>query len=86
MSLLEIEFFGKTEIIAWLLMTIAKDQATHSVLLILQISSMSNIYSMNDLTCHNSDKDGDQNIDLHVTNSIAMLAFSILMLNWNRGS
>jgi hypothetical protein len=36
MSLLEIEFFGKTEIIAWLLMTIAKDQATHSVLLILQ--------------------------------------------------
>jgi hypothetical protein len=63
MSLLEIEFFGKIEIIAWLLMTIDKDKTTNNVLLILHISSMSNIYSMNYLTCQNFDKDGDQNTD-----------------------
>jgi hypothetical protein len=44
-------------------MTITKDQANHNVLSILQISSMLNIYLMNDLTCYNSNKDGDQKID-----------------------
>ena len=62
-SLLKIEFFGKTYIVAWLLMTIAKDQSTHSESLVLQVWSSWNIYLMHDLTCHNSDKDGDQNTD-----------------------
>jgi hypothetical protein len=63
-SLLEIEFFSKTEIIAWLLMTIAKDRSTHSESLILQVCFFWSIYLMNDSSCHNVDKDGDQNIDL----------------------
>jgi hypothetical protein len=51
----EIELFGKTEIITWLLMTIANDRSTHS-------ESLSwNIYLMDDSCCHNVDKDGDHN-------------------------
>jgi hypothetical protein len=63
MSLLEIVLFGKTYIIAWQLMTIAKDQSTHSESSVLQVCSSWNIFLMHDLSCHNSDKDGDQNTD-----------------------
>jgi hypothetical protein len=62
-SLLEIEFFGKAYIIAWLLMTIAKDQSTHSESSILQVSSVLNICLKNGYDCHNAGKNGDQNID-----------------------
>ena len=62
-SLLEIEFFGKTYIIAWLLMTISKDQSTHSESSILQVSSVLNICLKNGYAFHNVGKDGDQNTD-----------------------
>jgi hypothetical protein len=63
-SLLEIEFFGNTIIIIWLLMTTAKDQSTHHKYLILQFHFSWNICLMDDSSCHNVDKDGDQNTDL----------------------
>jgi hypothetical protein len=44
-------------------MTTAKDRSTHSESSILQLCSSWNIYLMHDYSCHNSDKDGDQNID-----------------------
>jgi hypothetical protein len=44
-------------------MTIAKDQSTHSESLILQVSSILNIFLKNGYACHNVGKDGDQNID-----------------------
>ena len=62
-SLIEIEFYGKTYIIAWLLMTISKDQSTHTESSIFQVSSMLNICLNNGYACHNAGKDGDQNID-----------------------
>jgi hypothetical protein len=62
-SLVEIEFFNKTYIIAWLLMTTAKDQSTHSEFSILQVSSVMNICLKNGYACHNVGKDGDQNTD-----------------------
>jgi hypothetical protein len=62
-SLLEIEFFGKTYIIAWLLMTTAKDQSSYSESSILQVSSVLNICLKNGYACHNVGKDGDQKID-----------------------
>jgi hypothetical protein len=62
-SLLEIEFYGTTYIIAWLLMTISKDQSTHSESSILQVSSVLNICLKNGYSCHNARKDGDQNTD-----------------------
>jgi len=60
-SLLKIEFFSKTYIATWLLMTIAKDQSTHSEFSILHVSSVLNIYLKNGYACHNAGKDGDQN-------------------------
>jgi hypothetical protein len=62
-SLLEIEFYNKTYISTWLLMTTAKDQSTHSESSILQVSSVLNIFLKNGYACHNDGKDGDQNID-----------------------
>ena len=62
-SLLEIVLFGKTYIIAWQLMAIAKDQSTHSESSIFQVCSSWKIYLMHDLTCQISNKDGDQNTD-----------------------
>jgi hypothetical protein len=58
-SLLETEFYNKTYIIAWLLMTIAKDQSTHSESSILQVSSALNICLKNSYACDNAGKDGD---------------------------
>jgi hypothetical protein len=62
-SLLEIEFFGKTYIISWLLMTISKDQSTHSESSILQVSSMLKISMNNGHDYHDAGKDGYQNTD-----------------------
>jgi hypothetical protein len=62
-SLLEIEFYGKTYIIAWLSMTTSKDRSTHSEYSILYVSSMLNIYLKNGYAFHNVGKDGEQNID-----------------------
>ena len=62
-SLLEIEFYGKTYIITWLLMTTTKDQSTHSESSILQVSSALNIYLKNGYACHNDGKDGYQKTD-----------------------
>jgi hypothetical protein len=62
-SLLKIEFYDKTYIIAWLLMTIAKDQSTHSESSILQVSLAFSICLKNGYAYHNDGKDGDQNID-----------------------
>jgi hypothetical protein len=61
--LLEIEFFGKTYIIAWLLMTTANDQSIHSESSILQVSSVLNIHLKHGYACHNDGKDGDKNND-----------------------
>jgi hypothetical protein len=62
-SLLEIQFYGKTYIVNWLLMTTSKDQSTHNESSILQVSLVLNICLKNGYSCHNADKDGDQNID-----------------------
>lgn len=63
MCLYSREFYGKTDIMAWLLMTITKDWSTHSESLVLQVSSMWSISLMNDYACHNANKDRDQNTD-----------------------
>jgi hypothetical protein len=62
-SLLDIEFFDKTYIITWLLMTTAKDQSTHSESSIFQVSSVLNIFLKNGYARHNDGKDGDHNTD-----------------------
>ena len=62
-SLLEIVFYGKTYIIAWLFLTTTKDHSTHSESSILQVSSVLNICLKNGYDCQNTGKDGDQNID-----------------------
>jgi hypothetical protein len=62
-SLLEIEFYGKTYTVTWLLMTTTKDQSTHSESSIFQVSSTLNIFLKNGYACHNDGKDGDQNTD-----------------------
>jgi hypothetical protein len=62
-SLIEIELFGKTYIISWFLMTISKDQSTHSEPSILQVSSVLNIFMKNGYAFHNVSKDGYHNID-----------------------
>jgi hypothetical protein len=62
-SLLKIQFYGKTYIIAWLLMTISEDQSTHSESSVLQVSSMLNICLKNGYDCHNAGKDGDEKTD-----------------------
>jgi hypothetical protein len=62
-SLLDFDFFGKTVIVAWLLMTTTKDQSTHSEYLILIFFFSWNICMLYDSSCHNANKDGYQNID-----------------------
>jgi len=44
-------------------MTTTKDRSTHSESLILQFHFSWNICLMDDSSCHNVDKDGDQNTD-----------------------
>ena len=64
MSFLKIEFFGKIDVVAWLLMTTLKDKSIHSQSSILLVCFFWNNSLMNDSSCHNGDKDGDQNTDL----------------------
>ena len=58
------EFCCKTYTIVLLLTTIPKDQSMHKWSLIWQVGLVCIISLMNDSSCHNGDKDGDQNTDL----------------------
>lgn len=63
MYFLKIEFFGKIDVVAWFLMTTLKDKSIHSQYSILLVCFFWNKSLMNDSSCHNGDKDGDQKND-----------------------
>jgi len=54
---------GKTYVTSWLLISIAKELSKYNELLTFEHSSSFDICLNDDLSSHNEEKDGDQNID-----------------------